>query len=131
MFNYEKSVSGNIDGKKLWEFYSDVSRWEEWDADIENVILNGAFASGSSGVMNMKGGQALPFVIDSVDNEKEFTTISRLGEITVSFIHVITDTSITHAVTIIGGAEEQMDGMGKGITANLPVTMDKLLSLVV
>jgi hypothetical protein len=131
MFNYEKTVSGNIDSKKLWELYSDVSRWKEWDTDVENVVLNGAFVPGSSGVMAMKNGQSLPFVIDSVDNEKEFTTSSCLGAITISFIHIITETTITHTVTIAGGADAQMDGMGKGITANLPATMARLLSMVV
>lgn len=130
MFKYEKTVSGNIDSKKLWELYSDVSRWKEWDTEVENVLLNGEFVQGSNGVMEMKNGQSLPFVIDSVDTEKEFTTISCLGAITVSFFHTITETSITHIVTIEGGVEAQMDGMGKGITASLPSTMDRLLSMV-
>lgn len=130
MFKYEKTVSGNIDSKKLWELYSDVSRWKEWDTEVENVLLNGEFVQGSNGVMGMKNGQSLPFVIDSVDTEKEFTTISCLGAITVSFFHTITETSITHIVTIDGGVEAQMDGMGKGITASLPSTMDRLLSMV-
>lgn len=130
MFKYEKTVSGNIDSKKLWELYSDVSRWKEWDTEVENVLLNGEFVQGSNGVMGMKNGQSLPFVIDSVDTEKEFTTISCLGAITVSFFHTITETSITHIVTIEGGVEAQMDGMGKGITASLPSTMDRLLSMV-
>ena len=130
MFQYEITVTGNIDSKKLWEFYSDVSRWREWDDDVENVTLDGDFIPGSQGVMTMKNGQALPFVIESVDIEKEFTTVSNLGEIKVSFIHIMTDTLMTHTVTISGGPEEQMDGMGKGITANLPGTMDKLFSMV-
>lgn len=129
MFKYEKTVSGNIDSKKLWELYSDVSRWKEWDTEVENVLLNGEFVQGSNGVMEMKNGQSLPFVIDSVDTEKEFTTISCLGAITASFFHTITETSITHIVTIEGGVEAQMDGMGKGITASLPSTMDRLLSM--
>ena len=130
MFKYEKTVLGNIDSKKLWELYSDVSRWKEWDTEVENVLLNGEFVRGSNGVMEMKNGQSLPFVIDSVDTEKEFTTISCLGAITVSFFHTITETSITHIVTIEGGVEAQMDGMGKGITASLPSIMDRLLSMV-
>lgn len=130
MFKYEKTISGNIDSKKLWELYSNVSRWKEWDTDVANVVLNGEFVHGSSGVMEMKNGQSLPFVIASVDTEKEFTTNSCLGTITVSFIHIITETSITHTVTIEGGVDAQMDGMGKGITANLPATIDRLLSMV-
>ena len=38
MFKYENMVSGNIDIKKLWELYSNVSRWKEWDNDVENVV---------------------------------------------------------------------------------------------
>ena len=130
MFKYEKTVSGNIDNKKLWELYSDVSRWKEWDVDVENVALNGTFSPGNTGIMSMKNGQSLLFTIDNVSAEKEFTISSCLGEITVSFIHVITATTITHTVTIAGGAEAQMEDMGKGIIANLPDTLDKLLSMV-
>ncbi|MGL5255353.1 MAG: hypothetical protein ACRC9L_10250 [Brevinema sp.] len=130
MYKYEKTVLGNVDRKKLWELYSNVSLWKEWDTDVENVVLNGEFARGICGIMKMKNGQSLPFTIDSVADEKEFTTVSHLGEITVSFIHLITETSITHVVTIDGGIDEQMDGMGKGITANLPATMDRLLAMV-
>lgn len=130
MFKYENTVAGNIDVKKIWELYSDVSRWKEWDIDVENVVLDGAFVPGSHGVMSMKNGQSLPFTIDSIDVEKEFTTSSCLGAVTVSFIHIITETSITHTVTVVGGAKEQMEGMGRGITANLSASMDRLLSMV-
>jgi len=130
MFKYENMVSGNIDIKKLWELYSNVSRWKEWDNDVENVVLHGNFATGSNGIMSMKNGQSLPFVIDSIDTEMEFTTSSHLGKITISFGHVITESTITHTVIISGGADEQMEGMGRGITANLPNAMDKLLSMV-
>ena len=63
MFKYENMVSGNIDIKKLWELYSNVSRWKEWDNDVENVVLHGNFATGSNGIMSMKNGQSLPFLI--------------------------------------------------------------------
>lgn len=129
MFKYEKTVSGNIDSRKLWELYSDVSRWKEWDTDVADVAINGEFIHGSSGVMEMKNGQSLPFIITSVETEREFTTSSCLGAITVIFIHTITETTITHTVTVDGGADAQMDGMGKGITANLPTTMDRLLTM--
>ena len=43
---------------------------------------------------------------------------------------MLTESTITHTVIISGGADEQMEGMGRGITANLPNAMDKLLSMV-
>ncbi len=129
MYSFEHIVKGNIDLQKVWALYSDVSRWSEWDSDIESVALQGDFTKGSTGVINMKNGQALPFIIDSATSESEFVTSSHLGALTVSFGHTITEQSISHTVTIVGGEDKQMEGMGKGITAHIPKNMETLLSL--
>lgn len=130
MFQYEKTVTGKINTQKLWELYSDVARWKEWDVDVETVRLDGAFAPGGRGVMTMKHGQSLPFAVESASVGEEFTVSAHLGAITVSFIHTVTETTITHAVTVAGGEERQMEDIGKGITANLPVSLERLLSMV-
>lgn len=129
MYQFEHMVKGDIDLKKAWIFYSDVSQWNKWDSDIENVILQGEFTEGSIGVMNMKNGQSLPFVLDSVISESEFVTSSHLGPVTVSFGHIITAKTMLHTVTMIGGEEKQLEEMGKGLTAHIPANMETLLSL--
>lgn len=130
MYCFEHTVNGSVNLKKLWEYYSNVSNWKIWDDSVQDVEIQGNFEKGSIGVMQLKNAQSLPFEIDTVSTEKEFTTVSRLGSIIVTFFHVATETSITHKITISGGDENQMADMGKGITMGIPACMEKLLSLV-
>ena len=52
---------------------------------------------------------------------------------TITFEHALEEdagnVTITHAVTIDGGEESQMDNIGKGITAGLAGCLKKLLSM--
>lgn len=133
MFKYENSVTGKTTVQKLWNLYSDVNKWQMWDKGIASVELFGKFAVSTSGVMNMADGAALPFSIVACEAEKSFTTQSKLGNIIVTFGHEIKENgelvTVTHTVTIEGGNDMQMEGMGKGIVANIPECMQRLIAL--
>lgn len=133
MFNYENVVSGKASVDKVWALYSDVTKWSIWDKSVKSVQIFGEFTVGSSGVMEMSDGNKLPFSIIECEANKSFTTESKLGPITVIFGHVVEEKNdtitILHTVQISGGDENQMKGMGRGITANIPDCMNKLLSV--
>ncbi len=132
MFTYEKSVTGKADIEKVWELYSDVSQWNLWDESVKSVQLSGPFCVGTYGVMEMTHGPNLPIVLTECSDKKSFTTKSELGPITVTFGHLLKEdtngVTITHTVTIEGGEENQMKGMGEGIAAGIPGCLRKLLS---
>lgn len=134
MFQYENTVKGKMDIEKVWNLYSDVSRWSEWDSDMQKVVLEGEFVAGTKGTMFMKEMPPLPFALDDVQNGKAFVNTSVLGEITVTFGHFISMTEsgehvLKHTVTITGTNEAQLQGMGQGIVANIPANMTKLYQL--
>jgi len=134
MYNFKFSVTGNVQLKKIWELYSNVSHWCKWDSEIESVSLEGEFVTDSSGIMKMRNGQSLPFTLKEVHELNSFVNTSHLGTITICFGHSIKtnndgDCTITHTVTISGGDEKQMEEMGKGITAHIPKSMAQLLYL--
>lgn len=132
MFTYEKSVTGEADVQKIWELYSDVSKWSLWDNSVKAVHLSGEFAVGASGVMEMTNGNTLPVTLTECTVNKSFVTKSELGSVTVTFGHFIKEevdgVTLTHTVTIEGGEENQMKGMGEGITAGITDCLKKLLS---
>lgn len=132
MFTYETSLTGKADIQKIWEMYSDVSNWSKWDKSVKSVQLSGAFCTGAHGVMEMADGMALPVELTECTDKKSFTTKSQLGPVTVTFGHLLQEdengVTITHTVTIEGGEENQMKGMGKGITADIPNCLQRLLS---
>lgn len=132
MFTYEKSLTGAGDIQKIWNMYSDVSNWRIWDKSVKSVQLSGPFCVGTNGIMEMNDGMTLPIELTECTDTKSFTTKSQLGPITVTFGHLLQENAngvtITHTVTIEGGEENQMKGMGKGITAGIPDCLQQLLS---
>jgi hypothetical protein len=134
MFCYEHTVSGKMDFGEVWLRYADVSRWPEWDLDMESVTLDGSFASGTPGTMFMKGMPPLPFKLDEVEVGISFVSSTVLGDAVVQFGHFIIDEgngeyTLKHTVTITGGDEAQVQGMGRGITASIPANMENLYRL--
>lgn len=133
MFTYEKSITGKADIEKIWNLYSDVRNWSLWDQNVKSVSLSGVFCVGTHGIMEMTDGSTLPIVLTECTDKKSFTTKSQLGPITVAFGHLLKEdtngVTIVHTVTMEGGEENQMKGMGKGIAAGIPDCLQKLLSL--
>ncbi len=133
MFKYENSETGKTTVQKLWDYYSDVNKWHLWDKGIKSVDLFGSFDTTANGVMNMLDGSALPFSITECTPNKSFTTQSKLGNIVVTFGHELKENgdtvTITHTVTIEGGNDMQMEGMGKAIVAGIPECMQRLIAL--
>ena len=135
MFQYENAISGKMDIEKVWTLYSDVSRWSEWDSDMQSVTLDGDFVAGAKGTMFMKEMPPLPFTLGEVEKGQTFVSSSRLGEITVQFGHFISrgkndEYTIKHTVTITGQNDAQLQGIGQGIVAHIPASMEKLFQLV-
>ena len=132
MFSYEESATGQADINKIWNLYSDVSKWSSWDDGVEDVRLCGPFSVGTHGIMEMTHGPSLPFVLTECSEKEGFTTESEMGPITVTFVHTLNEdadgVTITHAVIIDGGEENQMESIGKGITAGISDCLKKLLS---
>ncbi len=133
MYTYEKSMTGKGEIKKIWNMYSEVENWSLWDIGLKSVQLSGDFCIGTNGTMEMVDGSTLPFTLTECVEEKSFTTESRLGSLIVTFGHLLKEDkdkiTITHTVTIVGGEENQMNGIGKRITAGIPHCLETLLSV--
>ncbi len=134
MYNFENIIKGKADIKRIWEFYSDVTKWPDWDCQINKVDMKGDFEVGAKGSMFMDNMPPLPFVLDEIEENKKFIDTSVFGDISVTFGHFITEeadgeVSIKHTVSITGPNEGQIQGMGKGITKDIPENMLRLLKL--
>jgi hypothetical protein len=57
MAEYGTSVVSKAPADKVWKVWSDTSTWGEWNPNVDTMELHGAFASGSTAIMNTKAGQ--------------------------------------------------------------------------
>jgi hypothetical protein len=52
----ERSVETVASPQSVWKVWSDTSRWQEWNPDVQSMTLNGPFAAGTTGTMKTKQG---------------------------------------------------------------------------
>src|SRR6202795_3409211 len=51
-----RSVETSASPAAVWKIWSDTSTWQEWNPDVQSMILNGPFAAGTTGTMRTKQG---------------------------------------------------------------------------
>lgn len=133
MFAYEHSISVQVSTETIWGLYTDVKAWNCWDESLESARCVGGLTPGAEGVMALKDGMKLPFTIVECEKPVKFTARACLGAVTVNFGHLLQnsgdDTKITHTVTVEGDDEKMLEGIGRGISAGIPQSMQRLARL--
>jgi hypothetical protein len=129
-FSFEHSVEGPASVETVWELWSDVSRWTEWDEGLESVTLAGPFAEGSGGTMVVKGQGPISFTLTSVEPFAGFVDETSVPGALLRFTHRVERVGdgvrVTHSVVIEGQAAEQL---GPVVTADLPDAVEALVKL--
>lgn len=62
----------------IFEFYSDVKNWKDWQPDLEFSDLEGDFEDGSEGTFKLKGSQPTKFTLGSVQSNNGFNQVMNL-----------------------------------------------------
>lgn len=113
MFQKEFSSLSTATPETLRPHYAEVSRWKVWDEAVEQVTLEGAFATGSRGTLKLHGKPALDFTLTEVTPNVSFSDETKVGPMTVRFTHTLErltgGTKVTHRVSIEGPGA---DGLG-------------------
>jgi len=129
-FSFEHSVEGPASVETVWELWSDVSRWTEWDESLESVTLSGPFAEGSGGTMVIKGQGPISFTLTSVEPFAGFVDETSVPGALLRFTHRVERVGdgvrVTHSVVIEGQAAEVL---GPLVTADLPDAVEALVKL--
>lgn len=131
MFNNSQEIVGSFNLKSLWELYSDVEKWLEWDESLEKVELDGEFIVGAKGKMTNNGMPEIEFQLIEVIKEKSFTTKSIMGPFEVEVSHHLVSLSdnevkIEHAVRVTGPDKGQVQRIGINIYNSFTKALNKL-----
>ena len=54
---YGRSRQTSASADAVWRWWSDPSTWHEWNPNVQQMEMNGAFADGTTGVMHTPSGQ--------------------------------------------------------------------------
>ncbi|GJF33305.1 hypothetical protein KNE206_60050 [Kitasatospora sp. NE20-6] len=112
--------------------WADTATWPEWNTDTEWVRLDGPFTAGATGVLKPRGGPRVPFTVDTLVPDREFTDVSRLLGARLTFRHHVErttqgGTTVRVEVTLTGPlARLWYAALGKGIRASLQDDLDRL-----
>jgi ligand-binding SRPBCC domain-containing protein len=128
MYTWSHTVTTTATPEQVWPLYADVQRWLEWDSGLVAVTLDGPFAVGSTGTLQVEGQPPLTWTLVDVVDDALFTDVTEIpGVATLTFVHRIEPTddgaAITHEVRIEGPAA---DGLGPMVTSDTPEAMAAL-----
>ena len=87
MWATEHSIETSAAPEEVWRLWADVSRWPEWNRDIERIELRGPFAAGSRILMTPIGEEPIELRIAEAVEPERFVDEAELGEIVVRTIH--------------------------------------------
>lgn len=121
--------------EQIWTYYADVKKWFAWEDDLENITLEGAFTTGTTGEMTLNGQPPMPFTLTEVKVNQLFvdqTVIPGVGAL--YFHHQLSrqkeQTLVQHSVEFIPlnrlETEEDAEFVSQ-IFADVPHSIFKLI----
>ncbi len=131
MWSHEESIETSASPARVWQLFTDVQRWKDWNAGIESIELHGPFAEGTTITMKAPGQDALTSTLIQVKPSQSFTDETVVGETRVLVSHRLAPlpsgrTKIVYSTKITGpGAAE----IGPMVTADFPDVLAALKNL--
>lgn len=102
----ESTILIHAPAASVFALYADVANWTDWDPDVKSASINGAFASGSTGVIVPNGGPKSTVVFDQVVPNRGFHVLCKLPLYRMRFEHELVPagqaTKATHRVVFEG-----------------------------
>jgi len=106
MWSYEKVAVTSVSRSIIWEWWTNVEKWPQWDVDLSESALLGEVAVGTQGKMKVADDALISFVVTEVIPEERFVIKVSLFGASLFYIHSMTEEDgqlrITHGAQICG-----------------------------
>lgn len=134
MYTFEETLTVSVKAAKIWELYSDVARWPEWNEAINSIELDGPFESGVTGTIQVLIAPPLSFCLENVTLMESFDIVASLGDLKVTMRQRLKDEgdgecTIKHSLIMEGANEAMLNTIGEMLSANIPDSMNRLAEL--
>ena len=132
MWKNEHSIETTATPEAVWRLWSDVPRWPEWNADLEQAELSGPFAAGSTVRMTPHGQEPIELRIAEAAEREVFVDEAHLEEVVIRTIHRIERLDedrirIIYRMEITGpGADTLGPQVGPEISSDFPQVLSAL-----
>jgi hypothetical protein len=129
----EHEVEADAEPEVIWAMWSDVSRWPEWNADLERAEISGPFAAGSKVTMFPREGEPIELQIAEAVGPEMFIDEADLGAVVVRTIHRIDRLGgerirIVYGMEITGPEADTVGPqLGPEISADFPEVLASLV----
>ena len=128
MWTTEHSIETTATPEAIWRSWAEVSRWPEWNGDIERIELTGPFAAGSTIAMMPPGQETVSLRITEAVEPELFVDEADLGGTVIRTIHRVErlggdSVRIVYRMEASGPAA---DALGPAISADFPETLAAL-----
>ncbi len=127
-WHIDHTVETRAAPETVWSIFRDVETWQQWNAGIEHIALEGPFASGTWFTMKPPGQDVLRSRLLEVQENRGFTDETRVGDLTIRVGHRLEPleagrTRIVYSVDAAGpGASE----VGPMVSSDFPEVLSAL-----
>ena len=127
----EYAIETTASVEAIWSIFRDVPAWKNWNAGIEQIDIDGPFASGTWFTMTPPGEEALRSQLIDVRENAWFIDETRVGDLAIKVAHRIEPlgparTRIVYAVDAQG---PQAAEIGPAVSADFPEVLASLAKL--
>src|SRR5262249_20942975 len=132
MWIAEHTIETTATPEAIWQEWSNVDGWPEWNGDIDQIELDGPFAAGARITMTSAGQEPVELRITEAVEPEEFVDEAELGEIVVRTIHRVERLDperarVTYRMEISGSAADTLGPqLGPEISGDFPQVLAAL-----
>lgn len=130
-YHFSHTDSTQVSSDKIWQVWTDVSNWKQWDKGLKEATLEGEFTVGTKGKLIPDKGPKSKFIISEIEPNKSYTfkTKTPFGWLIIKRTLEIKDnkTFFTHDVEFTGLLKKILGNkLGKNYRAMLPSVMSEI-----
>lgn len=127
----EYAIETRATAETIWSIFRDVAAWKNWNAGIEQIDIDGPFATGTWFTMKPPGEEALRSQLIEVRENACFIDETQVGDLVIKVAHRIESlgpgrTRIVYAVDAKGS---QAAEIGPVVASDFPEVLASLAKL--
>jgi uncharacterized protein YndB with AHSA1/START domain len=126
MWEYEYRLETTATPQALWQYWSDMPTWPQWNDGIETIDVEGPFEIGTTFTMTPPGDEPIRMRLVEIEPGRSFTDEMDAGDFVVRTEHRLESagaglTTIIYRTEITGEKADQAGPqLGPEITADFP-----------